>query len=423
MATQDGGDVTTEIVVMYKECQRNHATSAMRHAVDGCGGFVPGGEGGTPDVLNCGACGCHRNFHRREEKVLPVEVSRRPPRLRFVRRSALPAPPPPPPPPSPPSPPLPLPPALPQPEPHVDQPRNGRRTHNEVESEAKSDEEVGTKKKGRTKLSKVQKERMTAFAERLGWRTARHDEEEIRRFCMDNEITTKTFKNWINNQRRRMESGQPSSASKTVAIYKECQRNHAIQVGRYVVDGCGEFLNGGEDGTPEAFLCGVCGCHRNFHRKEVPPFHLHHYQAIAADSPTPLPLPPPPSPPSPPRQPQPRPQPQPPPQPPLGSVILALPAQVNLSRPADMQSETYGGEEWRLMRRPRTTIMPEQKHRMKEFAASFGWRPQKEHEDEIQRFCSEIGITAQVFKVWIKNNRRRCMESGQSSSTTPTTPV
>lgn len=49
--------------------------------------------------------------------------------------------------------------------------------------------------------------------------------------------------------------------------YGECQKNHAAYSGGYAVDGCREFMPGvGEEG---ALTCAACGCHRNFHKKEV----------------------------------------------------------------------------------------------------------------------------------------------------------
>ncbi|KAK1287354.1 Transcription factor HB29 [Acorus calamus] len=60
--------------VRYRECMRNHAASIGGHAFDGCGEFMlagaaasgggGGGDGGSH--LKCAACGCHRNFHRKE---------------------------------------------------------------------------------------------------------------------------------------------------------------------------------------------------------------------------------------------------------------------------------------------------------------------------------------------------------------------
>ncbi|CDP02231.1 unnamed protein product [Coffea canephora] len=51
--------------------------------------------------------------------------------------------------------------------------------------------------------------------------------------------------------------------------YGECQKNHAAGVGGYAVDGCREFMASGEEGTNAALSCAACGCHRNFHRREV----------------------------------------------------------------------------------------------------------------------------------------------------------
>ncbi|PPD75590.1 hypothetical protein GOBAR_DD27482 [Gossypium barbadense] len=60
-----------------------------------------------------------------------------------------------------------------------------------------------------------------------------------------------------------------SSLTITTVRYGECQRNHAASSGGYVVDGCREFMASGEEGTSGALACAACGCHRNFHRREV----------------------------------------------------------------------------------------------------------------------------------------------------------
>ncbi|KAJ6854755.1 hypothetical protein NC651_039648 [Populus alba x Populus x berolinensis] len=57
--------------------------------------------------------------------------------------------------------------------------------------------------------------------------------------------------------------------SRIITKYRECWRNHAILTGGHAVDGCGEFTPNGDQGTKEAFICEACGCHRNFHRKQV----------------------------------------------------------------------------------------------------------------------------------------------------------
>lgn len=51
--------------------------------------------------------------------------------------------------------------------------------------------------------------------------------------------------------------------------YGECQKNHAANTGGYAVDGCREFMASACEGTNAALTCAACGCHRNFHKREV----------------------------------------------------------------------------------------------------------------------------------------------------------
>ncbi|KAI5683765.1 hypothetical protein M9H77_04993 [Catharanthus roseus] len=71
--------------------------------------------------------------------------------------------------------------------------------------------------------------------------------------------------------RKDIGSRRNSSASSMGRIvrYAECQKNHAASLGGYAVDGCREFMASGEEGTGGELICAACGCHRNFHRKEV----------------------------------------------------------------------------------------------------------------------------------------------------------
>ncbi|KAG7981807.1 hypothetical protein I3843_04G016800, partial [Carya illinoinensis] len=71
--------------------------------------------------------------------------------------------------------------------------------------------------------------------------------------------------------RRQEPSGNSTTSSATAQTvrYGECQKNHAASIGGYAVDGCREFMASGEEGTGAAFTCAACGCHRNFHRREV----------------------------------------------------------------------------------------------------------------------------------------------------------
>ncbi|XP_038894079.1 mini zinc finger protein 1-like isoform X2 [Benincasa hispida] len=72
-----------------------------------------------------------------------------------------------------------------------------------------------------------------------------------------------------NNNSNRNRNSSSSSRVRNVVRYGECQKNHAANIGGYAVDGCTEFLATAEEGSHGALICAACGCHRNFHRREV----------------------------------------------------------------------------------------------------------------------------------------------------------
>lgn len=192
--------------------------------------------------------------------------------------------------------------------------------------------------------------------------------------------------------------------------YRECLKNHAASMGGHVVDGCGEFMPSGEDGTAEALRCAACDCHRNFHRKEVeggggdasqqpnnyninrapiigqysqnPPSMATHQQHKAF------------------------------------AGGLPPPAMVNFGGGDESSSEDLnafqstsgggggGGHAASSKKRFRTKFSQHQKEKMQEVAEKIGWRIQKQDEDEVQRLCTETGVKRQVFKVWMHNNKQ-----------------
>ncbi|XP_058077380.1 mini zinc finger protein 2-like [Magnolia sinica] len=66
-----------------------------------------------------------------------------------------------------------------------------------------------------------------------------------------------------------LRSNGSSSCARRGVRYGECQKNHAANIGGFAVDGCREFMASGEEGTNGALKCAACGCHRNFHRREL----------------------------------------------------------------------------------------------------------------------------------------------------------
>jgi ZF-HD class homeobox domain-containing protein len=163
-------------------------------------------------------------------------------------------------------------------------------------------------------------------------------------------------------------------------VYRECMRNHAANLGTYASDGCCEYTP--DDAHPAAMLCAACGCHRNFHRKAF-------LDAVSGTTGAASPHAPPRMLPSP----------------------GAAPAGYGMHHMAmapGMGGDAHGASASR--RRTRTKFTDEQKERMLRFAERLGWRmPKREPgrapgDDEVARFCREIGVTRQVFKVWMHNH-------------------
>lgn len=208
--------------------------------------------------------------------------------------------------------------------------------------------------------------------------------------------------------------------------YRECLKNHAATAGGHVVDGCGEFMPSGEEGTPEGLKCAACECHRNFHRKEVegesqrvsnsyytnPIINNGQREIVPPRHHPPLP-----------------PQPHVYHQHPNFSHGLSKSLSAGPNAPMMMAFGGGGGgpvesssEDLNMFRsnicmqtsaktpqskkRFRTRFTQEQKEKMMEFAEKLGWRIQKHDEQEVQQFCSVVGVKRQVFKVWMHNNKQ-----------------
>ncbi|KAJ0253645.1 ZF-HD homeobox protein [Hirschfeldia incana] len=159
----------------YKECQKNHAVSTGGHVVDGCCEFMPGGEEGTLGALSCVACKCHRSFHRnqdyghikstQEELISPAFYS-----CGSLYKAMI-------------------------------QSRGGYHPNQKINE---SGLRMGKKKRIRTKINEEQKEKMKEFAERLGWRMLKKDEEEIDKFCRVMNLKRQVFKVWLHNRKQAM---------------------------------------------------------------------------------------------------------------------------------------------------------------------------------------------------------------------------
>ncbi|KAK2636216.1 hypothetical protein Ddye_031008 [Dipteronia dyeriana] len=218
-----------------------------------------------------------------------------------------------------------------------------------------------------------------------------------------------------------------------VVSYKECLKNHAASLGGHALDGCGEFMPSPTSNSkdPTSLKCAACGCHRNFHRRYPYDHHRNRQQQpITAH----YSLPPPPAaglhrssspsctdpstgPSLDPTSPQPVTSPAPcsffssaP------HMLLALSS--GYSGPPDDHhhhqhhyTHHTGGftvtktENPVGRKRSRTKFTQEQKDKMYCFAEKLGWRMLKSEEKSMQDFCSDVGVSRRVFKVWMHNHK------------------
>ncbi|KAK4752850.1 hypothetical protein SAY87_021648 [Trapa incisa] len=204
------------VTTTYRECLRNHAASLGGHAVDGCGEFMPSPSATStdPTSLKCAACGCHRNFHRRD----PEDSS--PPRHRPLHASSTRAieyhphhrhqPPPPPRSPGHSASPPPISSSY---APHMllalstggmHPPPLTAHPHLTAMNMIMPDPTGRRIKRFRTKFSQAQKERMFEFAGRIGWKIHKSDEDLIRDFCNEVGVERNVLKVWMHNNKNTL---------------------------------------------------------------------------------------------------------------------------------------------------------------------------------------------------------------------------
>ncbi|GAB4840005.1 Zinc-finger homeodomain protein [Ancistrocladus abbreviatus] len=205
-------------VVSYKECLRNHAASIGGHALDGCCEFMPSptATSSDPTSLKCAACGCHRNFHRRDpDDPTPIHHhpfrQQAPPPQQHPSQPRQPSD----------SPPPPQPTTSSSPyyssAPHMllalsqnnqSGPSNtGAHDHDHNHHHFASAAVTSMsnnphgKKRFRTKFSQEQKEKMLEFSEKLGWKMQKSDESLIEEFCDKVGVGKGVLKVWMHNNK------------------------------------------------------------------------------------------------------------------------------------------------------------------------------------------------------------------------------
>lgn len=204
MHSSPEGHRTNKKEVKYMECLKNHAAALGKHATDGCGEFMPGGEEGTIEALKCAACNCHRNFHEKgTQGECYCQCYHRQSVLNTAGTDLTSS--------------------------HHHHQHNGRlgqeilsfhtnaRMHQvEMTMSTKKLEqieggdhvetrpyEVG-RKRYRTKFSQEQKEKMWSFAEKVGWKMQKSDDSTVSHFCQEVGITRRVLKVWMHNNKQRL---------------------------------------------------------------------------------------------------------------------------------------------------------------------------------------------------------------------------
>ncbi|KAG6406430.1 hypothetical protein SASPL_134030 [Salvia splendens] len=189
----------------YRECLKNHAANIGGNVTDGCGEFMPGGDEGSLEALNCAACSCHRNFHRKDLHQQPSGSA-------MVHPLQL-------------TPPLPHRAAANWSGAAAMQPvrmafgggGGGDSSSEELNFSAFHLNAVAPappQKRFRTKFTAAQKEKMLEFAEKVGWRIPREDDAEMQRFCAETGVKRQVFKVWMHNNKTIS-----SSSNKTTTIF------------------------------------------------------------------------------------------------------------------------------------------------------------------------------------------------------------
>lgn len=229
--------------VSYKECLKNHAASIGGHALDGCCEFMPGptANPSNPTSLTCAACGCHRNFHRRDPDdptplhhlVPPSSSARRPHSPPSASQLLL---------------------SL---SGHTPSPSDHDMIHNSTPSAAAAVAGGGTgvvmgyyttpnshtngagsgggqngnfqsKKRFRTKFSQEQKEKMYEFSEKIGWKLKKGEERLVQDFCKQVGVDRSVFKVWMHNNKHSSSASAsapaPASALASASITASSQR-------------------------------------------------------------------------------------------------------------------------------------------------------------------------------------------------------
>ncbi|XP_011075633.1 zinc-finger homeodomain protein 10-like [Sesamum indicum] len=149
----------------------------------------------------------------------------------------------------------------------------------------------------------------------------------------------------------------------------------------------------------------ACGCHRNFHRRDLPDYPPTP-SFLAFRNPKRSSLSPSPPPPPPPFQHRPY---------QLFTLSTEAAAEDHHQDPETPKAEHPVGR-----KRSRTKFSQEQKEKMHSFSEKVGWKLHKSDEAAVEEFCRQVGVAKGVLRVWMHNNKttfgRKATKISSSSS-------
>ncbi|KAK7295364.1 hypothetical protein RJT34_18271 [Clitoria ternatea] len=252
------------VAVTYKECLKNHAANLGGHALDGCGEFMPSpsATASDPSSIKCAACGCHRNFHRREpEEPPPISSAthvieyqphhrHHPPPPPFSNRSPNSA-----------SPPPISSSYYPSSAPHMllalstglAAPPESTAAPTNVTPLASPGSH--SRKRFRTKFSQEQKEKMHRFAEKVGWKMQKRDDDLVQEFCNEVGVDRGVLKVWMHNNKNTLakKDNINNNGADTIKSLEDPNNNNNVKSHKDAE------INGGEDPSRNHFVVGIVG--------------------------------------------------------------------------------------------------------------------------------------------------------------------
>nr|XP_027192955.1 zinc-finger homeodomain protein 2-like [Cicer arietinum] len=155
----------------FKECRKNHSYGNGGYSVDGCLEFSADGVEGTREFFICAACKCHRNYHRQETTPI-TSFHHQPTPITTVYETPtgylkINGPPP-----------------------------RGTTTTTTALALA-----LPSKKRFRTKFTHEQKQKMFDYAQKLGWKVKKKDQNVVQDFCNQIGVKCQVFKVWVHNNK------------------------------------------------------------------------------------------------------------------------------------------------------------------------------------------------------------------------------